>query len=214
MVDRMGEKRGWDELGVPHGAGPGTLERTALETGFREDVKGREELSLREVGPPSAERYGRERFDDIEGTELRAETGLHTPDRDQDFCGDAVLSLKIPQQRAVLLHLPPSIRDAPVGDCTLEVFPYRPDEFRLERLQFQDPFIEREVRERPRREVGLDSPCDGGCPEGLQPGLEFRHVDHPLAAWLRGVGDDLGVQRRGHPLAHPESACENQRDCD
>ena len=139
-VEILGELQvaGRHELRLPHRARPGSPHVGELDVAPIEDLERREELAAEQRRAALVPGQGRQSGDGRADAGESAEVGLETPDRDDDFGGDAVVRADFLEQRA-LLHEPfPRARDEPGRQAPRQISLERQHRFCLRAIALDD----------------------------------------------------------------------------
>src|ERR1700733_13985255 len=130
-IDRIFEKRRWNELGLPEGAGPGRCHLREREMFLLFHAERIDEFAPAEIAarPLIAERS--QRLEHVEAAHLRAIIAFQAPYRDQDFLLHAESLLDGRQCRRVGGEHRLALADARERYSAVEISPDRLHEFRL-----------------------------------------------------------------------------------
>ena len=130
-IHRMLVIGGGHELGLAHGAGPGTDHAIAGYIAVLQDLQGGQQLSTPEALAATVIGQGGEGADYAVATDIVTEVALQAPDGHQDLRFDAILLLDTLQHGVVLGQQYSAAADAAGGDGTVEIFPHRASELGL-----------------------------------------------------------------------------------
>ena len=205
-----GIARGY-ELGVAHGAGPGTGQPVKGDVAGLEDLEGRQQLRAPEPGATALVTERRERANDVAFAAQRSVKRFHAPDGHQHVAVHPVPPFDDVQVDGVLGKLPTALSDARVGDHERHVVGRRQhelglavvslDDFRVGGQAAKSAVVERLRDAVPaRNRAKLLDESLVGCLVGCE---WFNSGSGRRTAGER-AGQDEGCQARAdlHPAAH------------
>jgi hypothetical protein len=182
-IDGVFVEIGRQELGQPHGAGPGAFHVGELDGTVFQHFQRQQEflaeflLALAEIGLRRQDANG------VVGIARAAVIGLAAEDREQHCRRNAELALDRGQRRVVLVEQLAALRGQALDRCFLQIISGRQHKFRLTRRGQLRPSGDNKLRQ---RQIGLKPArrrVESGArhaelmclrPQRLQPGLEGR----------------------------------------